>query len=158
MPSEENFGEQFGFSEREQSEAAGRALADHFLDALAKMQGFHDYEHAVLTHRRAEDEQFIKKYQTTNPFHGAAGAVKYDPDYDTHTYEIKHPSGWKGVHRGMMMDLVHPKHGAVDVVNYTDFSRHGIFSPPTHEDWPDPHTLHSDLDEFVREQGQDYDW
>jgi len=158
MPSDYHFGEQFGFSKREQQEAAGRALGEHLLDSIARMEGFHDHEHAVMARQHLEDEQFLKKYQTTNPLHGHTGSVEYDPDYETYVYEVKHPSGWKGVHRGMMMDLVHPKHGPVDVISYSDYTRHGILSPPTHEDWPDPYTLHSDLDEFVREQGKDYDW
>jgi hypothetical protein len=157
MPREEHFGEQFGMSKREEREMQGRAFGEHLLDAMAQADGYQDYEHHVLEKRNREDELFRQKYEVNNPSHGRLGRVRFDPDYDTTVYEIKHPSGWKGVHTGMMMDLHHPKHGPVDLISYTDYSRHGLLSPATHEDWPDPAVLHADLDEFVKEQGRDYD-
>ena len=158
MPGAEHFGEQFGLSKREQNEMAGRTFADHLLDIMAQGEGYHDYEHSVLSKQNREDEQFRQKYEVNNPAHGRLGTVRFNPDYDTTVYEIKHPSGWKGVHMGMMMDVHHPKRGAVDVIDYTDHNRHGLANPATAEDWPDPAVLHADLNEFVKEHGRDYDW
>lgn len=157
MPGEEHFGEQFGMSRREEREIQGRALGEHLLDSIAGIEGYQDYEHMQLAKRNHEDELFRQKYEVNNPAHGRLGTVRYDPDYDTTVYEIKHPSGWKGVHTGMTMDLHHPKHGPVDLISYTDYTRHGLMSPATHEDWPDPAVLHADLNEFVNDSGKDYD-
>lgn len=157
MPGQEHFGEQFGMSKREEREMQGRAIGEHLLDSIASMEGYHDYDHMQLAKQNQEDELFRQKYEVNNPAHGRLGTVRFDPDYDTTVYEIKHPSGWKGVAVGMHMDLHHPKHGPVDLINYTDYTRHGIMSPATHEDWPDPAVLHADLDEFVKESGRDYD-
>lgn len=159
MPGEEHFGAQFGISKREEREMAGKAFGEHLLDSIAQISGYQDYEHVALEKRNREDEQFIQKYKTDNPAHGRLGIVRFDPDYDTTVYEVTHPSGWKGVLTGMTMDMHHPKHGPVDIITYNDYTRHGLMSPATHEDWPDPAVVHADVDEFVRENGKDYeDW
>ena len=157
MPGKEHFGEQFGMSKREESEIAGAAFGQHLLDGMAQAEGFQDYEHHVLSKQNRENEQFRQKYEVNNPAHGRLGNVRFNSDYDTTVYEIKHPSGWKGVHMGMMMELHHPKRGAVDLIDYNDYNRHGLGSPATAEDWPDPTVLHTDLNNFVQESGTDYD-
>lgn len=157
MPSKDHFGDQFGLSAREQKEMAGRAIGEHLLDSVAQMEGFHDWEHQSTARRNQQDLQFIDKYQSQNPLHGKGSQVRVDPDYDDYVYEIQHPSGWKGVHRGMIMEFHHPKHGAVDLYDYSDYTRHGLGSPPTHEDWPEPAKLHQDLNEFVQNSGSAYD-
>lgn len=159
MPGPEHFGEQFGISKREESRMAGEAMGAHLLDAMAKSQGFQDYEHAQTTKKNIETEQFVNKYGKDNPNLGKTANLRYDKDYyDDVIYEVSHPSGWKGHHVGMHMDLVHPKHGPVDIIDYNDYSRHGLGSPATHEDWPSAEQVHADLDEFVKERGQDYNW
>lgn len=162
MPGQQNFGEQFGFSRAEQAETAGRAMGEHLLDGMAQMQGYHDYEHQQLEKNRVTEDRFVETYRDRNinhykGRHPHGGEVVPDSTYDGNMYRIKHPSGWIAEHRGMMTTMVHPKHGAVDLIDFNNPRVHGLGSPATPDDWPEPHQVHSEVDEWVQDYGKDYE-
>lgn len=129
----------------------GEALAEKLLNDVAKVAGFHDAEHMFLSERNKTEEQFAKKYSR------GPGKLDINEDLaDGFHYRVSHPSGYFGVHRGASMDIYHPKHGAVDLVNYVDYQKHGILSPMTSEEWPSPEKVQQDLNEWVTEHGTEY--
>jgi len=129
----------------------GEALAEGLLNSLAQSSGFHDAEHMFLTERNKTEEAFAQKYKE------GPGKLTIDPDIsDGFHYRVSHPSGYYGIHRGANMDIYHPKHGAVDLISYVDYQKHGILSPMKPEEWPSPQQVHQDLHEWVAENGDDY--
>ena len=162
MPGNEHFGEQFGMSKREESEIQAAAFGEHLLDGLAKLEGYHDYEHQQLERNRNIEDRFVETYRDRNIDHHAGrhpygGEVIPDLDYEGNMYRIKHPSGWVAEHRGMITTMVHPKHGPIDIIDYTNYKEHGLGNLPTPDDWPTPAEVHRSVDEFVRDYGKDYD-
>lgn len=129
----------------------GEAMAEEMLNSIAKMEGFHDAEHMFLSKKNETDEQFARKY--------ASGPGRLDINEDLAEgfhYRVSHPSGYYGIHRGASMDIYHPKGGAVDNVSYLDYSKHGILSPMTPEEWPSPEEVQQDLHNWVTEHGDEY--
>jgi hypothetical protein len=163
MPGQQNFGEQFGFSREEQAETAGRAMGEHLLDGMAQMQGYHDYEHQKLEKNRVTEDRFAETYRDRNidhykGRHPHGGEVVPDPIYEGNMYRINHPSGYVAHHRGMMTEIVHPKHGSIDLIDFNNPRKHGLGNPATPDDWPAPHQVHAEVDEWVRDYGKDYDY
>jgi len=152
----EHFGAQFGMSKAEEGEMAGEAMGQHLMDGIARIEGYHDYEHMKLEKNNIEDALFEKRYKTDNPEHGRTGNVVYDPDIESTVYEIKHPSGWKAVHRGMITDLHHPKHGCIDLIDWNDSEKHGLGSPATPDEWPSPEAVHAELNDWIEENKPNY--
>ena len=163
MTSKEHFGEQFGFSREEQNKASGDAWGEHLLNGMAQLQGYHDYEHQQLEKNRVTEDRFVETYRDRNidhykGRHPHGGEVVPDTTYEGNMYKIKHPSGWVAEHRGMMTTMVHPKRGAVDLIDFNDPRKHGLGSPATPDDWPSPHQVHAEVDEWVKDNSEDYNW
>ena len=162
MPRKEHFGEQFGFSREEQAKAESEAYGAHLLNVGAQAGGYHDYEHQQLEKKRVEEERFAETYRDRNidhykGRHPYGGEVVPDTTYDGSMYRIKHPSGWIAEHRGMLTTIVHPKHGVVDLIDYNNYGRHGLGSPATPDDWPSPHQVHAEVNDWVQNYAQDYE-
>lgn len=129
----------------------GEAMAEQMLDSVAKISGYHDSEHMFLSEKNRTEEAFAKKYS------GGPGKLDINEDLgEGFHYRVSHPSGYFGIHRGASMDIYHPKHGAVDMISYVDYNKHGIFSPMTPEEWPSGETVHRDLHNWVQEHGDEY--
>lgn len=152
----DHFGARFGMSQQEERDISAKAIGDELLDGTARIYGYHDYEHYTAEKDNREDALFEKKYKTNNPEHGRTGNVVYDPDIESTVYEIKHPSGWKAVHRGMITDLYHPKHGCIDLIDWTDAEKHGLGSPATPDEWPSPEAVHTELNGWIDENKDNY--
>ena len=163
MPGKEHFGEQFGMSKREEGEIAGAAFGQHLLDLTAQAGGYHDYEHERLEHNRVTEDRFEETYRDRNidyykGRHPHGGEVVPDSTYDGNMYRIQHPSGWVAEHRGMMTTMVHPKRGAIDIIDYSNPRIHGLGNMPTPDDWPSPADVHNSVNDFVQDAGTDYDY
>lgn len=147
-----DFGEAFGLSRNEQNKIHGEAIANHLLDNIAKIMGNQDWEHAKLAERNERDKQFADRY------FGGPGTVKWDEDRDTNYLEIKHPSGWVAIHRGANTDVSHVNTPGEshDTWSYSDPSKHGMLSPMQPEEWPSGNKVKQDLDNWVKEHGEEY--
>ena len=153
MPRKENFGEQFGMSQREQNEIAGRAIGEHLFSGMEQaMGGEGAYSAAVKEHAL-----HLMRHMPMQPTRTASGGKIYmtddtdesgEADYGVHT-RYDHPSGWHVKWSGgPYADIHSPKGEAVEVFNFTNH-RTGEVAAVT------PHELASSLDEFVKEHGLD---
>lgn len=153
MSRNNEFSEGFGLSRSEEAEIHGKAIANHLLDSVASIMGHQDWEHARLSARNEQDKQFADRY------FGGPGTVKWDQDRDSNYLEIRHPSGWMAIHHGPRTDISHVETPGVvhDTWGYSDPSRHGMFSPMKPEEWPSGEQVRSDLNDWVKEHGAEYE-
>lgn len=130
----------------------GEAIAESMLDAMAKMDGFQDWEHYSLSKRNQDELIFAEKYA------GGPGKLELNPDItDGFHYRVDNPSGYYGIHRGAGMDIYHPREGAVDFISFTDMNKHSLLTPMTPDEWPSPQQVQDELDEWVKTYREDYD-
>jgi predicted ABC-type ATPase/DNA-directed RNA polymerase specialized sigma24 family protein/8-oxo-dGTP pyrophosphatase MutT (NUDIX family)/curved DNA-binding protein CbpA len=130
----------------------GEAMAQEMLDAMARMDGFQDWEHYSLSKKNQDELVFAEKYS------GGPGRLELDPDItDGFHYRVENPSGYYGIHRGAGMDIHHPRAGAVDFISFTDMYKHSILTPMTPDEWPSPQQVQDELDGWVKTYREDYD-
>jgi hypothetical protein len=147
VPGPDNFGEQFGFTRREQNEAAGRAIGEHLWSAMEDaMGGEGAYKAAVQEHAL-----HLMRHMPMQPTRTASGGIisMREDDDGVHAH-YKHPSGWSvRWHGGPYADIYTPKGEPVDVFNFTNHNTGEVAAVQ-------PHELAESLDEFVRDSSQDY--
>jgi hypothetical protein len=147
MPHPDNFGEQFGFTRKEQNEAVGRAVGEHLWSGMEEIMGGEGaYKAAVQEHAL-----HLMRHMPMQPTKTTSGGVisMREDDDGVHAH-YKHPSGWSvRWHGGPYADIYTPKGEPVDVFNFTNYPTGEVASVK-------PHELAESLDNFVKEQGQYY--
>lgn len=153
MPKKENFGEQFGMSQREQNEIAGRAIGEHLFSGMEEAMGGQGAYGAAVRAHALHLMRHIPMQPTRMPSGGTISLQddtdeSGESDYGVHAH-YQHPSGWSVKWAGGPYADIHtPKGEPVEVFNFTNH-RTGEVAAVT------PHELASSLDEFVKEHGLD---